>query len=395
MSPLNKFALTLSALTAIALASQSQAGPRFASGDVTFSGTVQISETSRVSPNANSSSDTIYSFTPSIRYNRESARMNLNASLSAPFRRYDSNDSLDSNNIDFSVNGEIPFGANPRLSGSWNAQYFQGVRSSFLTNRNLDSETTSLSLNSNYRLRNKFSIRATASSQERSNSGIDSTFSNDNKTTSYSLGVQGHDLVGTIGGYVTYRVQKRETILGQINQAVDNKDDGLNFGLTGQILPERWFPQLDADLSFSFTSAEVGRNNRQNSNSDRNNRLVFNGRLGYPLNPKTNVSLSFSRNLDVTDDDRTVESTSINLSATYNPRPKLGLSASLGLRSSDFIFDTTARNDDALTASLSARYSIRQNWFASLSLNSRDSSSNLEISDYSSSVISLSSTIQY
>ncbi len=394
MKPFHPASLALLCGALFTTTASLQAGPRFASGDVTFQGTLSVTDSSRVSPNAFSSGDTIYSFTPSVNYSRESNRMNLNASLSAPMRRYDSNDALDSNNIQFSLSGEVPFGANPRLSGSWNVNYHQGIQSSFLTNQNLDTTSTNLSINTNYRLRNKLSIRATASSQQRSNSGINSNFVNDNETDSYSIGLQGHNLVGSIGGYVTYQVQNRKTTLGQIDQSVDNKDDGLNFGITGQILPERLFPKLDADLSFSFASTE-GSDRNYSQSGGRNNRLTFNGSLRYPANPKTDIALTMRRSLGVTDDDRTVEQTNFNLSTTYSPRPKLGFTASVGVTSSDFIYDDTERSDDAFTTSLSARYSIRRNWSCSLGYNLRNSSSNVQISDYSSSQLTLSTTLTY
>ncbi|EDY80848.1 hypothetical protein VDG1235_465 [Verrucomicrobiia bacterium DG1235] len=371
------------------------AGPRFANGDVTLQGTLQVTESSRVSPRSDSSSDTIYAFIPTLRYVRESSRINLNADLSLPMRRYESNDSLDSNSVNFNLSGNVPFGTGPRLSGSWQLSYLQGIRASYLTNRNLDSTNFRASLSSNYRLRNKISLRSGATFSDRSSNGVSSTFVNENESTTYYIGLQANQIVGTIGAYVDYRIYNRKTTLGQINQNIDDSDDGINFGVTGQLLPERWFPKLDADLSFGFASTEGRGNNSTGGSSGRNNRLTLEGHLRYPATPKSNVALTFRRSLAVTDDDRTVEQSRVNLSIDYTPRQKLSFATTVGIQSNDFIYDSTARNDDVLTASISARYSIRSNWFTTLSYNFRDSASNVVLSDYNSSQLSLSTTLSY
>lgn len=373
-----------------------EAGPRFAQGDVFFAGTVEVSETSRASPRADSSSDTIFAFIPSVSYNRESARMDLNASLSAPFRRYDSNSRLDSDSLQFNLNGEVPFGANPRLSGTWSLNYFDGVQSSYLTNRNLDSTTFGANIYGDYRFGNRLSARARAQYSDRSSSGIDSAFTNANTSTLYAIGLHARQLIGgRVGLYAEYVVQERETDRGLINQGVDATDDGVNFGITGQLLPERLFPKLEADLSFGFTSSAARDRFTTNPNAGRSNRLTLNGSLRYPANPRTNVALTYNRNLAITDDDRTVERGQLQLSVDYTPRQRLTFITSVGMQTNDFIYATTERSDDVLTASVAANYSIRQNWSARLSYNYRDSSSNVFLSDYSSSLITLSTTLRY
>lgn len=371
------------------------AGPRFAQGDVTVQGTLQITDSSRVSPRANSSSDTIYAFIPSVSWVRESNRMNLRSSLSAPMRRYDKNDSLDSNSLQFSLSGELPFGSGPKLSGSWGFNYFDGVRQSFLTNSNLQSETINFTTSADYIIQRHLSFRARATHNERDNSGIDSQFTNANTTTLFAAGLHARQLIkGRIGLYAEYQIQTRKTDRGLVNFGVDDTDDGINFGITGQILPEHLFPKLEADLSFGFTSTS-GSDRNASTNQGRKNRLTLNGSLKYPANPKTNVALTFNRSLAVTDDDRTVEQSNLSLSLNYSPRPKLGFVTSIGVQSNDFIYDTTSRNDDVFTAAISARYSIRTNWSTSLSYNYRDSKSNIVISDYNSAQLTLSTTLSY
>ncbi|MDQ8198395.1 outer membrane beta-barrel protein [Pelagicoccus enzymogenes] len=397
MKPLSLTSLALIGAALLTPATHLLAGPRFAGGDVTVQGTVSITESSRVSPNSNAGSDTIYGFTPAISYTRESNRMNLEGSLSFPVRRYDNNDSLDSDSISFNLGGEIPFGAGPKLSGNWGVNYFDGVRESFLTNQNLDSETFSVSAYADYLLQRRLSFRTRASYNDRSNDGVFGSFSSANTTTLFAAGLHARELIrGRIGMYAEYQIQERKTDFITIgDEAVDDTDDGLNFGITGQILPERLFPKLDADLSFGFTSTSV--NDRVNSRPDsgNSNRLTLNGKLGYPMNAKTNVALTYNRNLEVTDDDRTVERSQVNLAVDYTPQPKLGFVASIGMSSNDYIYDVDSRNDDVFTATFSTRYSIRSNWSANLSYNYRDSSSNQAISDYDSSQITLSTTVSY
>lgn len=380
--------------TVVAALPSADAGVRFAQGELNAQATVQIAETSRVSPRADSTSDLIYTFTPALTYHRESGKLNLNSRLSLPMRRYDTADRLDSNSIDFSLSGNVPYGTGPRLSGTWNVSYFDGVTASFLTNRNLDTQRMNAALLGNYRIGNRLSLRSRLGYNERSNSGVDTSFRNENETTFFTAGVHMRELLGRIGVYTEYRIQKRKTTFGQINQQVDDTDDGINFGITGQVLPERWFPKLEADLSFGFHSVEAS-NRPGRINTGRSNRLTLDGSLRYPLNPRTNIGLNFDRNLIVTDDDRTVERTRTTLTAQYTPRQKLSFNGSVGVSSNDFILGETQRNDDVLLLQLGARYSIRPNWSAAINYNMRDSDSNVSISDYSSSVISLSTTISY
>ncbi|MBK1875410.1 outer membrane beta-barrel protein [Pelagicoccus mobilis] len=372
-----------------------QAGPRVAGGDLTILGTVEVTETDRASPNATSSSDTIFRFTPAFNWARESNRMALSSSLSFPMSRYEDNDALDSDSISFSLNGEMPFGNGPKLSGDWGISYFDGVQASYFTNQNLDSEDFSANAYIDYLLQRKLSFRSRISYQDRSSNGIERISSNDHKTTLFAAGLHSRDFIrGRIGLYAEYVIQERKTNSNQQNEGIDDTDDGLNFGITGQILPERLFPKLDADLSFGFTSTGVDSSN-SNTNSGDENRLTLNGRLAYPFNPKTNVALTYNRNLDITDDDQTVESSTFELSLDYTPKQKLSFVSAIAFESNDYIYDINSRNDDVFRFSFGANYSIRSNWFASFSIDHRDSSSNNAISDYDSTQFTLSTTIQF
>ncbi len=396
MSPLKPTSLALLCGALLTTVSPLEAGPRFASGDVTVQGTLSVTDSNRVSPNANSGGDTIIGFTPAIYYTRESNRMNMEANLSFPMQKYDKNEYLDSDSINFGMSGEIPFGAGPKLSGNWGVSYFDGVQSSVLTNQNLDSQTLSLNAYADYVLQRRLSFRTRAAYNDRSSNGIDTVSTNANTTTVFAAGLHARELIrGRIGLYAEYQIQDRKTDRGLINQGVNDKDSGLNFGITGQILPERLFPKLEADLSFGFNSSSASDRSSASSSLGRDNRLSLNGKLAYPANAKTNVALTFGRNLSITDDDRTVESSQVNLSLDYTPKPKLSFAASIGLQTSDFIYDLEARKDDSMTANLSARYSIRSNWSTSLAYNFRDSQSNQAISDYNSSQLVLSTTLTY
>lgn len=373
------------------------AGVRVAKGEIQVRATAEIMETDRVSPRADSNSDTVYTFTPTLSYLQESSKLNINANLSLPYTRYDSSSELDSNAIRFSLSGNVPYGAGPRLSGNWSVNYFDGVQANYLTNRNTQSETFSASVSSNYQLQNKLSLRSSLGHNERSTSNVGlniNPFANENTTTYWSAGVHAREILGRVGVYVDYRLQKRETNFGAINGGVDDIDDGINFGITGQILPERLFPKLEADLSFGFTSSEAN-DSFSSIQVSKQQRLTLNGSLVYPANPKTDVALTYNRDLMVTDDDRTVEQGNLNLSIQYKPAQKLSFSGSVGLQSNDYIYDIGGRNDDAIIFNLTTHYAIRTNWTANISYNYRNSESDFAISDYNSSQLSISSTVSY
>ncbi|MDQ8184541.1 outer membrane beta-barrel protein [Pelagicoccus sp. SDUM812002] len=373
-----------------------EAGPRFAGGDLTFLGTASATDSNRVSPNANAGGDTYFTFTPAIQYFRESNRMNLNANLSFPMRRYDETDALDSDSIDFNLNGEIPFGASPKLSGTWGVTFFDGIRQNYFTNNNLNSEHLHLNAYADYIIKNRLSFRTRAMYSDRSSTGVDSAFTNANTTTVFAAGLHARELIrGRIGLYAEYQIRDRETDRGAINQNVDASESGLNFGITGQVLPERLFPKLEADLSFGFTSSSAGDRFNSGANSGSRERLTLDGRLAYPASTKTNVTLTYRRNLNVTDDDRTVESSEIDFGADYTPNQKLQFATALGLRSNEFIYDQDGREDDIVTFTFDTRYTIRTNWFANLNFDHRMSDSNEAISDYDTTRVTLSTTIAY
>ena len=385
------FPIAILTLAASRLLPSLHAGAHIARGELNLRGTAAIVFTDRVSPNADSSSDTIYTFTPEINYHREDSRLDLNAELSTPFTRYGSNSVYNSDDINFSMSGKIPYNPASRVSGNWDFGYFNGVESNLLLNRNLDTERLGGSITSNVRFLRKLSLRAGASYYDRSTTGVLTSYQNSNRTTSYEVGIQGHELLfSNVGGYVSYRWQKRETTEGSINSNIDDTDNGINFGVTGQILPERLFPKLDADLSFGIASSKDIKNR-----GGRRNHLTLDGSLSYPPTSKTNVTLRYNRNLSVSDDDRTVLASRINLGFQYTPRQRLSFGAQLGQSTNEFLDGETDRTDDRFTAGVNARYLLRPNWSVFTYYNFRDSSSDVAIADYTSSVFGVSTTLSY
>lgn len=367
-----------------------EAGPIIAGGELNVEGTVSYSDTNKIAPRAYSPSDTYLTFTPTLRYTKESTTSTFNAFLSAPIRRYDENAFLDSDSLIFDIGSELPFGSGQKLTGSWNVSYFDGVKENYDSNRNLDTESLNINVNADLLLRNQLTLRARANYRDRSNKGIvdsldiESGYSNDNTSDSYSIGLHARELIrGRMGAYAEYRIQNRKTQ----NGSIDEDDDGLNFGITGQILPERLFPKLEADLSFGFAS--VKRNGTSNS------RMTLNGVLAYPANSKTNVSLNYRKNFDITDDDQSIERGTLSLAVDYTPQPKLTLALETGIENKDYFNDTSGRKDDMWTFETRASYSIRTNWLTTLSFNYRDNASQEILRDYSYGTVTLSTTVLF
>lgn len=385
--PLGLFAV-LNLVTTIAVG-----GPRIGNGELNFQASVSATTSDGVSPRANSPSDTILAFTPGLTYTSEGKRLKSTVNASVQFTEYLDNDYLNSENFDLSISGNVPYAPSSRLSGGWSLSYTDGVAQSFYTNSNQNLENLSASISSDVRFLSKLSFKSSFRYNDRSSSSIDfGDFSNSNETIGYTLGFHGRDFLGRAGGYVEYYYQERLTTGGNLGSDVDDEDDGINFGVTGQILPERLFPKLDADLSIGFTSTTRASGSEFGAKSDR---LVMNGSLSYPATSKTNVSLGFSRSLAVTDDDRTVEASAINLGLNYTPNQKIGFSSGISYSSTDYIDDPSGRNDDSLSLNLRLRYSIRTNWSAAAFASFRDNSSNQAISDFSSSRFGVSTTIRY
>ena len=197
--------------------------------------------------------------------------------------------------------------------------------------------------------------------------------------------------MGSANAYIDYRFQKRETIGGFQNDGIDDIDEGIRFGMNGQILPERLFPKLEADLSFGFSKSEDFRDSGGNDDF-----LIISGSLMYPATPKTNVAFNVSRNLSVSNLDQNVEQFTTSLTLNQNPRQNLNFNWSIGYEVNDFGFSQTTttpnRKDTTLFANGTVNFIFSSPWFATLGANFRDTESNDLFRDYSSTTFFLSTT---
>jgi len=371
------------------------AGPIIAGGELNFQASAAVTESSRVVPQVNSPSDFSYTFTPALLYSRDKGDLQVEGQLSVAIRRYVDNAQFDSDTINLQLQGELPFSSGAKITGTWSVNYFDGIEASSLINRNLDLEYLDLDLQSDYAFGRRLSLRTRARYRERSSKGIGDGFQNENLYTILSAGLHARELIrGRVGVYAEYQVSERERTSGFIDEDTDFQEAGANFGLTGQLLPEQLFPKLEADISFGFTS-NTGADSLRSANNERRNRLVLNGRLAYPANKKTDVTLVYRRSQDVTDDDQTVERTGADLAIEYRPRPRINIYAAATYYQNDFIFNESDRNDEVLDLSLSAAYLLRKDWNASLGIKQRDSNSNIALSDYDATEVILSTTMTF
>ena len=388
--------LLLVASSALFGASSLSAGLKTRQGELSFQTTVSIADRGNLGARSASPGDTVFTVTPTLLFSRSEGAGQFNASLSTPFVRYDELDYLDSDDLTFSLSGELPYGSGKRLTGSWNVGYSEQVELDFFTRGNLKTDALTGSLGGDFKLNRKLSLRGSYTYQTQDSQTVvapdeEGGSGSERRQDSINFGFHAHDLIGGMGAYVVYEITNRETTFGG---NIDDKDEGINFGLNGQLLPRGLFPNLDADVRFGFKKTE-----QLEGRGASEDRLTLNGSLSQAWD-KTNLALVFGRDLALTTDDRTVEGSHVGLNFGYRPQSKLGLSAFVRYNIDEFLDGVALeggeqRKDTVTSLGASASYSIRSNWNASLSLSSRSSSSNDERSDFSSTDLSLSSTVSF
>jgi|GEM_PF-3785939 len=381
----------LSALNILILqAISTNAGKQVGRGELELQVSAAAYSTDNLNGNALSEGDEFLTFTPTITYTVDTSRINIESSLSLPVKRYSSQSVFDSEDIIFSVTSKAPFLPSSPLYGNVSFSYADTVDIDYLINARIASKTTNVGANGGIKLGQRFDLRGGADYNERLTDGITGLRSfSDYQTKSVYGGLQINEILGSANGYVDYRFQKRETI-GQLrNDGIDDIDEGIRFGLNGQILPERLFPKLEADLSFGFAKSD---DFRDSSNND--DFLIISGSLEYPATQKTNVAFNVSRNLRVTNLDQNVESFQMSLAINQTPRQNLNFNWSVGYEVNDFGFSQSTtipdRKDTTLFASGAVNLIFTIPWFATAGIDFRDTESNDLFRDYSSTTVFLS-----
>lgn len=377
------------AFAALAAAPDSRAALRLFGGQAALSATAQVSLIEGLEARQGGQGDTTYTFVPTIDYVRDRSRLKLRGNLSMPVTRYSSVREYDSEDTIFTFSGNLPYASGPRLSGGWNVRFFEGVQSDYFLNTQLKRKTFNVGGNAKYRLMRRMSLRTSASYNDTdSESVFGESFSN-TQTTTYAVGLERSEVFKDIAIYADYRTRKRESA-GVQGSSIDDTDQSIVFGVNGQILPERLFPKLEADLSFGIATTD-----ELSEGGERRNRFTLDGGLSYPATQKTRLSLNFSRGLSVTADDQTVESSNLEFSVQSSPLRSVSLSARVGYTIHEFLSGETAREDKVISTGVDASYAMRRWWRFNVAYTLRSSDSNQRISDFDQSVISASTTFTY
>lgn len=331
-------------------------------GGITLETELFLQNDSNIRGSSLNESDTIISLDPTLHYRRQ-ARGSIDASLGVNFLRFDKFDNYDSENLHGSFAFRIPVAQGSPLSGGFSASYQESSRVDEFVNDRVFSEATNFSLDGQYRIRPRLSVRGRAGYTDRTTS-----FYSDMTEKSGSLGLLFDDVWQDVGVTLDYNYRDLNTS-GDIGFQRDGVDEALSIGLTGQILPQSMFNKLEAYASVSLQKVD----STITGTSGGSDVLGYDGRLSWSPRDTTTFNLSFSRRVQNTIDDQTVTNSTLDF-GVEQILSRL-MRGSLSVFQRDIEYFGTTRNETRYGANASLSFVLGRNWSAGARISYEESDS--------------------
>jgi hypothetical protein len=374
--------------TALALSTLLSAAPSLLGfieldrGGVTLQTEFQAVQDSNIRGNADKESDLYFSVNPTLQYQRR-ARGTIAATLGMDFLRFDKFSEYDSENLHGTFGYDFPLTQGSPLSGGLDFSYVESTGVDQFVNNRVASDTTSLSLSGQYRLRPRISIRGNAGYVDRA-----ASFYSDTQEERASLGLVVDEVWQDVGVTLDFNHRKLKSS-GDVGFQRNGTDDSLSVGLKGQILPKGLFNNLEAYASVSFQKVD----STITSGTGDSNIVGYDGSLSWTPRETTNISLSFSRSVQNTITDFSVKYSTINLG--INQAFSRLVSGGLSLYQRKIEYFGLDRNETRIGASANLSTKLGRNWSAGLSVSWDDVDSPISIYNYGGNRIGLFSTYTF
>lgn len=391
-------------------------------GELLLSTSGRATYDSRVFGGYRSGDDYIFSLDPRLIYKRAAGQIQMEADLGARINRYLDNTGFDSEDLVTSLLLRLPPGGTAPASGSFTLSYDEHTDVNYDVNRRLREKTFLTELESTVPIslkvavllegmfrkdtRNQFSDRETRSGsvgvryqnflggsrldvryrrlEVETSGGNEFGIPLDQSSDIYSATFFRPLYEDVVRGFVTYGYRMLHRSRAEVFGG-DVSEGGSIFsvGIQGPFLPPNRFPKLDSSLSFSYMKAET-----PGLNDTTDSRFVGNLSLAWQARERTRLTFNARRSLDLSIEDRSVETTAIFFGVDQAIGNFMTGTLSAGYEARDYRVPT--RKDDAFIFRSSLHYRITRAWSAAGEYRLRATDSTSRVADYARHVVVLS-----
>ncbi|MBL4576651.1 MAG: outer membrane beta-barrel protein [Opitutaceae bacterium] len=338
-------------------------------GGLTIEATARVGYDSNIFGNSSEVDDTFISIMPELRFLKEDSLSTINARVAMDFTRFDEQSATDFENFYSSFEISLPTNRASRLSGTFNIGYDSINDTNLLINQRLDSDTFSSSANFVFRVSPKTGLRAGFEYTDNQNELFSNT-----KINLLTAGVQ-YSVSSRTAVFLDGRLSETESDGG-----VDNRTKGFVVGLTGQLSPT-----LGGFVSIGSQSTDERGNIPGDSDSDQ---LIAFANLTWTPQERTNVVLTFGRDMDVSPGDESVETTTARAQLNHDLSSALSIFGAIELRDLEFR-NIANRKDDVTEFNGGITYSINPRFSTGAEVSFFNSNSTDILSDYNREIYSI------
>jgi hypothetical protein len=299
--------------------------------------------------------------------------------------RYQDNDQLDtelfhikaigsyrSSRLDLS--GSVAFDENKTSSGENN-----------ITNDLIEYNTTSASVNGEYRVSPKFSFGSGFSYSNKEYQTFEYYFA-DRETIRVPVDVF-YELTPKVDlslGYSYTNTDVDATVLNP-NGDYTQESSFFNVGARGNLLPK-----LSGFFKIGYRTRDY-----DHSSYDDSGMLGLDADFTWSATPKVTVRLDLSRDFGVGGEGESTENTSANLSGSYSINSYIAASARLGYTLRDYTDSNSDRKDNQYISGIRLSYTPNEYWRFSTGYTYTDNDSNQTSSSYIDHVLDLTASLRY
>ncbi|GAB5559662.1 MAG: hypothetical protein SynsKO_13090 [Synoicihabitans sp.] len=362
----------------------SHAGVRFARGQLTLSAEAQYQHDENIFSNTSDVEDSIWTFTPSARFERQAGVTTLTANAELAISRFEDNGSEDTEDPSFGIN--VAYIPSPKTEFQMGLSYARATRANEQVLARVESDD--IDFNAEFR---HFYSEKLGYTLKGSTDLSDQRTANFSDVDTYSLGIDSlyefSPKLYFVGGANFSSSSTSSTPGSRVSP--DNNDFALDTGVEGDISPK---------VTGNIRAGYNWRNFDSNSfGAATDSGYILNTNVLWSTTDTTAVRLFATRSFNVSSSDQSYILQQIGLSVE-NSFYTQG-SASLSVSHEDSEFSASGiipqRNDDAIVLTGRLGWELRPGASVGASFTYRDTDSDLAIADYSRRVWSLTARFSY
>jgi len=350
-----------------------------AEGEVFVSLDTVLSSSSNIDSTSDERSDTIYSLTPGLSWERSRGRGSVSLGVRCEIERALDDATYDSENYSANFSLQMPVTAGRRLEGRLTLGYFDGSRVDAFQNTRLSESSYELGLNGSYRVSSKINARVGASYGKSEPEGLPGY-----EDTSLSVGL-GYNIRPLVSLFLDVRqTDSSSDADALLPSGTDTSGKAFILGLSGEITPK-----LTGSIGFGYDMSET----RIGSTTVDNDGLTYDANLSWSPRERTNVSLTASRGTQSTSTGGTAYE-SINLSGSQRIGLNMSVNAGVALRMSENTLQSSV-GSDLWEVNIGATYAFARGISMGASYSYSVSDSAIARVDYVRSIWSLTASARF